>query len=112
MALSAVDIALWDLKARLAGVPLVELLGAVREEAPVYGSGGFTSYPLERLSLQLAAWVEAGIPRVKMKVGRAPQEDPERLDAVRGAIGEGAELFVDANGAFARRDAIEWAARY
>jgi L-alanine-DL-glutamate epimerase-like enolase superfamily enzyme len=112
MALSAVDIALWDLKARLLDVPLVELLGTVRQEAAVYGSGGFTSYTLERLSEQLAGWVEGGIPRVKIKVGRSPDDDPARLDAARATIGDGAELYVDANGAFDREEAVGWAAQY
>jgi L-alanine-DL-glutamate epimerase-like enolase superfamily enzyme len=112
MALSAVDIALWDLRARLLGVPLVELLGAVRDEAAIYGSGGFTSYSLERLSEQLADWVSEGIPRVKIKVGRSPDDDPARLDAARAAIGDETELYVDANGAFAVDDGVAWAVRY
>jgi L-alanine-DL-glutamate epimerase-like enolase superfamily enzyme len=112
MALSAVDIALWDLRARLLGQPLVDVLGAVRDEAAVYGSGGFTSYSLERLAEQLGGWVADGIPCVKMKLGRKPAEDPARLDAVRAAIGDEAELFVDANGAFDRDEAVEWAKRY
>ena len=112
MALSAVDIALWDLQARVLDVPLADLLGAVRDEAAVYGSGGFTSYSLERLVSQLAGWVEQGIPRVKMKLGREPQRDPARLDAARAAIGDESELYVDANGAFTREEAVEWARRY
>ena len=112
MALSAVDIALWDLKARVLGVPLVDLLGGVRDEAAIYGSGGFTSYSLERLAEQLAGWVAQGIPRVKIKVGRSPDDDPARLDAARVAIGDETALFVDANGAFDREDAVAWAERY
>ena len=112
MALSAVDIALWDLKARVLGQPLVDVLGGVRDEAAVYGSGGFTSYSLERLAEQLAGWVARGIPRVKIKVGRSPDEDAARLDAARVAIGDATALFVDANGAFERDDAVEWAGRY
>ena len=112
MALSAVDIALWDLKARLLDVPLVDLLGAVREEAAVYGSGGFTSYSLERLISQLRGWVQQGIPRVKMKIGRDPTRDPARLDAARAAVGEEAELYVDANGAFSREEAVDWGRRF
>jgi L-alanine-DL-glutamate epimerase-like enolase superfamily enzyme len=112
MALSAVDIALWDLRARLLGQPLVDVLGGVRDEAAVYGSGGFTSYSLERLAEQLAGWVAQGIPRVKMKLGRNPDEDPDRLDAARVAIGDATELYVDANGAFDRDDALDWANRY
>jgi L-alanine-DL-glutamate epimerase-like enolase superfamily enzyme len=57
---SALDAALWDLKARLLGVPLVSLLGAAREGVPVYGSGGFTSYTIEQLKEQLGAWAEQG----------------------------------------------------
>jgi L-alanine-DL-glutamate epimerase-like enolase superfamily enzyme len=112
MALSAVDIALWDLKARLLDLPLVELLGARRDEAPIYGSGGFTSYSLDRLRRQLAGWVEDGIPRVKIKVGRSPGDDSRRLDVAREAIGEATELYVDANGAFEHEDALSWAQRY
>jgi L-alanine-DL-glutamate epimerase-like enolase superfamily enzyme len=112
MALSAVDIALWDLKARLLEQPLADLLGAVRDEAAIYGSGGFTSYSPERLADQLARWVAQGIPRVKMKVGRSPDDDPARLDAARVAIGNDAELFVDANGAYDLEDAVAWANRY
>jgi L-alanine-DL-glutamate epimerase-like enolase superfamily enzyme len=112
MALSAVDIALWDLRARILGLPLVDVLGGVRDEAAIYGSGGFTSYSLERLADQLGGWVEQGIPRVKMKLGRKPTDDPARLDAARAAIGDATELYVDANGAFDRDEAIEWANRY
>ncbi|HEY5694118.1 MAG TPA: enolase C-terminal domain-like protein [Gaiellaceae bacterium] len=111
-AVSAVDQALWDVKARLLGVPLVVLLGAAHDEVPIYGSGGFTSYSNERLCEQLGGWAEAGIPRVKMKVGRDPERDPVRLDAAREAIGEDVDLFVDANGAFARKEALAWAERY
>ena len=110
-ALSALDIALWDLRARLHGMPLVSLLPACRDRVPIYGSGGFCSYGPERVAEQLGAWVAHGIPRVKMKVGRDPRADPARLDAARGAIGD-ADLYVDANGAFSAKDAIRWARRY
>jgi L-alanine-DL-glutamate epimerase-like enolase superfamily enzyme len=111
-ALSAVDLALWDAKARLLGVPLVDLLGRVRDGAPVYGSGGFTSYSLERIAEQLGGWVEQGILRVKMKVSRDPEADPQRLDAARSAIGEHTELYVDSNGAFGPKQALAWAERF
>jgi L-alanine-DL-glutamate epimerase-like enolase superfamily enzyme len=112
MALSAVDIALWDLKARLLGVCLADALPRFHDSVPVYGSGGFTSYSLERLREQCGGWVEQGIPRVKIKVGRDPAADPERLDAVRDAIGPEPELYVDANGAFTAKEALAWAQRY
>jgi L-alanine-DL-glutamate epimerase-like enolase superfamily enzyme len=111
MALAAVDIALWDLKARLLGLPLAAVLDARHRAGPVYGSGGFTSYTNERLAKQLAGWVADGIPRVKMKLGRRPEDDPGRLDAAREAIGPEAELFVDANGAYGRKQALAWAER-
>lgn len=109
MAVSAVDNALWDLKARLLGQPLVKVLGAARDALPVYGSGGFTSYSIEQLQKQLRGWVEDGIPRVKMKVGRDPAVDVMRVKAAREAIGDQAELFVDANGAYSRKQALELA---
>ena len=82
------------------------LLGAARGTAPVYGSGGFTSYSIDRLREQLGGWVEAGIPRVKMKIGTRPADDLERVRAAREAIGPDAELFVDANGAYSRKFAL------
>ena len=106
MAISAVDIALWDLKAKLLGVSLATLLGASRDAVPAYGSGGFTSYSREELAHQLGGWAESGMRFVKMKVGRAPQEDPARVRAARRAIGERVELFVDANGAYTRKQAL------
>jgi L-alanine-DL-glutamate epimerase-like enolase superfamily enzyme len=112
MAVSAVDVALWDLRARLAGVAVIDLLGPAHRRVPIYGSGGFTSYGPEQVAEQLGGWASQGIPRVKMKVGRRPADDPARLDAARKAIGEGTELFVDANGAFGVKQALEWADRY
>jgi L-alanine-DL-glutamate epimerase-like enolase superfamily enzyme len=107
-AVSAVDIALWDLKARLLELPLTALLPGYRTRVPVYGSGGFTSYSLPRLERQLAGWVADGMAQVKMKVGREPDQDERRVRAARAAIGD-AELFVDANGAWARKQALGWA---
>jgi L-alanine-DL-glutamate epimerase-like enolase superfamily enzyme len=112
MAISAVDCALWDLKARLLGVPLARLLGAVRDAVPVYGSGGFTSYSDTELCRQLSDWVERGIPRVKMKVGSEPDRDPRRVRSARKAIGPTTSLFVDANGAYARKQALSLAHRF
>jgi L-alanine-DL-glutamate epimerase-like enolase superfamily enzyme len=111
-ALSAIDLALWDLKARLLGLPLVDLLGRAREHVPIYGSGGFTSYSLERIGTQLGGWVADGIARVKIKVSREPERDPERLDAARQAIGDETELYVDSNGALSRKQALLWAERF
>lgn len=108
-AISAVDIALWDLYARLVGLPLSIAVGTVHDAVPIYGSGGFTSYNDRQLTEQLGGWVEAGIPRVKMKVGCNPEEDRHRVAVARDAIGEGTGLLVDANGAYTRKQALGWA---
>lgn len=112
LALSAVDAALHDLRAQLLELPLWLALGPVRDAVPVYGSGGFTSYSLERLRQQLGGWAADGMDRVKLKVGRDPDADPARLTAAREAIGPDVALMVDANGAFAPHEALGWAKRY
>src|SRR5262249_3139815 len=112
MAVAAVDTALWDLKARLLGLPLLALLGAVRDRIPAYGSGGFTSYTDRQLREQFAGWVESGLRRVKMKVGRNPGDDLRRVRVARAAIGRGTELFVDANGACTRKQALALAEQF
>jgi L-alanine-DL-glutamate epimerase-like enolase superfamily enzyme len=112
MAIAAVDCALWDLKARLLSLPLCKLLGMAEDSVPVYGSGGFTSYTMSRLQEQLAGWVERGIPRVKMKIGSQPEEDPGRVRCAREAIGPNAELFVDANGAYTVKQALSFADKF
>lgn len=114
MAIAAVDVALWDLKARIAEMPLTQLFGRVDAEIPVYWSGGFTSYSDEELAAEFADAVHGqGIPRVKMKVGshwgREPERDAERVQLARKVIGDHAELYVDANGAYTRKQAIRMA---
>jgi L-alanine-DL-glutamate epimerase-like enolase superfamily enzyme len=114
MAISAVDTALWDLKAKVLGVSVARLLGTVRDAAPVYGSGGFTTYSDDRLREQFTHWVhELGIPRVKMKIGQDwgtnEARDLQRVHVARQAIGPGAQLFVDANGAYTRKQAVRMA---
>jgi L-alanine-DL-glutamate epimerase-like enolase superfamily enzyme len=115
-AISAVDISLWDLNARAAGLPLFRLLGAYRERIPIYGSGGFTTYSESQLVKQFSGWVSQGILKVKMKVGKdwgtKPEEDLARVGAARRAIGPGAELFVDANGAYTASQAVDLARRF
>jgi L-alanine-DL-glutamate epimerase-like enolase superfamily enzyme len=111
MALAAVDCALWDLNARLLGVALVDALPRAHDSVPLYGSGGFCSYSLERLREQLVGWTTEGLRCVKMKISREPERDPERLDAAREAIGDNVKLFVDSNGALRRNEALEWAHR-
>jgi L-alanine-DL-glutamate epimerase-like enolase superfamily enzyme len=106
-AISAVDVALWDLKARIFGVPLVQLFGAERDAVPVYGSGGFTSYAEERLTAQLSDWVHKdGCSAVKMKIGSASVDDDlRRMRGAKEAIGR-AGLMIDANGAYDRKQAL------
>ncbi|POX59201.1 mandelate racemase [Streptomyces sp. Ru62] len=113
-AVAAVDIALWDLKARLLGLPLVHLLGAARDDVPVYGSGGFTTYDADRQERQLRGWTEEqGIPRVKIKIGESwgarEHRDLERVARARAVIGDTAELYVDANGGYRAGQALRLA---
>jgi len=110
-AISALDIALWDLKARLLGISLANLLGPARDSVPVYGSGGFTSYDNARLRGQLAGWVEEGCAFVKMKIGREPARDVARVGVAKAAIGDAA-LFVDANGGYTRKQALAFAEQF
>jgi L-alanine-DL-glutamate epimerase-like enolase superfamily enzyme len=110
-AISAVDAALWDAKAKLLGVPVATLLGSCRDKVEIYGSGGFTSYSDEQLHDQLSGWVERdGCWAVKMKIGTEPKRDPHRVKTARRAIGD-AGLFVDANGAFSAKQALGLAER-
>jgi L-alanine-DL-glutamate epimerase-like enolase superfamily enzyme len=112
-AISAVDVALWDLIARSEDRPLYQALGPARDSVPIYGSGGFTSYTIDELTEQLGGWVAAGIPRVKMKIGTSwgtrDDLDRARILAARQAIGPDAELFIDANGAYSTKQAIRLA---
>ncbi|MGW4932788.1 enolase C-terminal domain-like protein [Streptomyces sp. NPDC004166] len=110
-AIAAVDIALWDLKARLLGLPLVRLLGAARADVAIYGSGGFTTYDEARQERQLRGWVEeTGIPRVKIKIaeswGRCEKRDRQRVARARATVGGATELYVDANGGYGAKQAV------
>lgn len=108
-AISAVDMAVYDLKARLLQLPLFALLGHYRESVAIYGSGGFTSYSDQELQDQLGSWVqEQGCRFVKMKVGSHPDHDPHRVEVARRAIGETVALFVDANGALDVKQALAY----
>ncbi|MGE5469046.1 MAG: enolase C-terminal domain-like protein [Ignavibacteria bacterium] len=112
MAISAVDAALWDLKAKCLGQSLATLLGKARHSIPVYGSGGFTSYSVAELQEQLSGWARAGFGMVKMKIGRQPEADLERVRLAALAIGRNTRLFVDANGGYTRKQALAFAERF
>lgn len=112
MAISALDVALWDLKAKLLSCSVIDLAGTLQPSVAVYGSGGFTTYSNDQLREQLSGWVRDGITRVKMKVGAHPDADLDRVHVAREAIGRGVKLFVDANGAFDLREAMWFAQRF
>jgi L-alanine-DL-glutamate epimerase-like enolase superfamily enzyme len=110
-AISAVDIALWDLKAHLLDLSLSELLGRARNEVPVYGSGGFTTYGDRQTVEQLQHWTEElAIPKVKIKIGESwgtnPHRDLARIGLARKTIGDDRDLFVDANGGYTAKQAV------
>jgi L-alanine-DL-glutamate epimerase-like enolase superfamily enzyme len=112
MAISAVDNALWDLKARILHLSVADLLGRAHQSVAAYGSGGFTSYSDAELRRQLAGWMEAGLTDIKMKIGTDPAADVGRVRTARDAIGPRAGLFVDANGAYDRKQALAKAAAF
>jgi L-alanine-DL-glutamate epimerase-like enolase superfamily enzyme len=112
LAVPAVDVALWDLKAKILGLPLFQILPAFHQSVPVYGSGGFCNYSIDRLRSQVSHWVQQGIPRIKVKTSRVPDEDPSRLAACRDEVGDQPVLMADANGALTRKEALYWARRF
>ena len=99
-AVAALDVALWDLRARVHEIALCDLIGVTRKTVPAYGSGGFTSYDVHTLQEQLGGWAQAGFRAVKMKVGRDHRRDVARVTSAREAIGPRCELFVDGNGGY------------
>jgi L-alanine-DL-glutamate epimerase-like enolase superfamily enzyme len=107
MAVAAIDNALWDLKAKFLNIPLCQLLGKVNDSMLLYGSGGFTSYSDKQICQQFETWAARGINHFKMKVGRELHKDKHRIKEARKAIGDKAGLFVDANGAYTIKQAIE-----
>jgi L-alanine-DL-glutamate epimerase-like enolase superfamily enzyme len=116
-AISAVDIALWDLKARLVGLPLADLFGRCRSTVPIYGSGGFTTYDEATATAQLEHWIgELGVSRVKIKIGESwgteTERDLSRVAHARKVVGKDVELFVDANGGYSRKQAIRIGHRF
>ena len=104
MALSAVDIALWDACARLHEVPLTRLWGHQEDQVEVYGSGGFTTYDDQQTRAQLEHWTELGCHNVKIKIGESwghcPERDLHRVTLARQVVGDAIGVFVDANGAY------------
>ncbi len=112
MAVSAIDNALWDLKAKLLDVPLCKLLGKVKNEMLIYGSGGFTSYNKKQLQDQFGGWAKEGIRYMKMKIGTQQEKDVQRVQQAREAIGADAHLMVDANGAYSAKQALEKAQQF
>ena len=115
-ALSAVDIALWDLKAKALRLPLYKLLGPYAESVPIYGSGGWTNLTETELVAEMTGYVGEGIKRVKMKVGKdfgkSEREDLQRLAAVRKAVGDDVAIYVDANNAYYAKQAIYMAKEF
>ena len=108
-AIAAVDSALWDLKAKLLHLPLVELLGQEQTSVEIYGSGGFTNYSEQQMEKQMKDWADLGIQKFKMKIGTQPEQDFRRVAFLRQVLGEGPEIFVDANGAFSVQQALRFA---
>ncbi len=115
-AMSALDVALWDLKGKALGIPLYKLLGQAHDSVPCYGSGGWTNYTVDELVAEQTGYVDMGFPRIKMKVGKdfgmAERADMERLEAVRKAVGDDVEIFVDANNGYYAKQAIRMSRKF
>jgi len=115
-ALSVVDTGLWDLKAKALRLPLYRLLGPYTDSVPIYGSGGWTNLSEDELVAEMVGYVEQGIGRVKMKVGkdfgRSEREDLQRLAAVRKAVGDDVAIYVDANNGYYAKQAIYMAKEF
>jgi L-alanine-DL-glutamate epimerase-like enolase superfamily enzyme len=109
-AVSAVDVAWWDLKARLLGVPVGDLLGRCRDAVPIYGSGGFTTLDDVGLAEQVEEWAHAGCTSMKIKIGESwghePGRDLRRTRELRRLAPEGTQLMVDANGGYTVGEAV------
>ncbi|TPW27885.1 mandelate racemase/muconate lactonizing enzyme family protein [Martelella alba] len=114
-ALSAIDIALWDLKGKIVDLPIYRLIGGGRTKVPVYASGGWTSYSDDELLEEVTGMVGRGFRAVKFKVGSDggtnPRRDAERVRKVREAVGPDIALMVDANNAFDAATAVQLANR-
>lgn len=107
MAISSIDNALWDLKAKIFDVPLCKLIGQVKESMLIYGSGGFTSYNKKQLQQQFSNWQEQGIQYMKMKVGTHPEKDVQRIKEAREVLDSDVRLMIDANGAYLAKQALQ-----
>jgi L-alanine-DL-glutamate epimerase-like enolase superfamily enzyme len=108
LAIAAVDIAIWDLKSKVAGIPLHRLFGGYRDKVPVYNTdGGWLNHSLDQLVEETREIVRAGFRGTKIKVGKEdPAEDVERIAAVREVLGPHRTLMVDANERFTQAEAI------
>lgn len=113
IAMAAIDTALWDLRCRRSGLPLHQLAGGARDRVPLYTTeGGWLHLETAALVEQAQAAQAAGFGGAKLKVGRPLHEDVARIGAVRAAVGDGFEIFTDANQAFALDEAVRRARRY
>lgn len=102
-ALSALDIAMWDIMAKVAGQPLYHLLGGYRDQVPAYASGGYyrEGKGLDGLAAEMSRYMDMGFTSVKMKIGRlSPRQDAERVRVAREVVGPDVQLAVDANNAW------------
>ena len=109
--ISAIDIALWDIRSKVTKLPLYQLLGGYRESIPFYIAGGYygPDKGIPELQKEMEQYVSWGAKAVKMKVGALSiKEDAARVKAVREVIGEDVKLLLDANCAYRPYEAIEF----
>jgi L-rhamnonate dehydratase len=115
-AISLVDNAIWDLKAKALDMPLYRLLGPIHEQVPVYGSGGWTNYTTDELLQSQRNVRDAGFTATKLKVGKdfgkAERDDIKRVEAVRKELGDDFTIYIDANNGYYAKQAIRLAEEY
>ncbi|MDR3231581.1 MAG: mandelate racemase/muconate lactonizing enzyme family protein [Synergistaceae bacterium] len=113
LAISTLDIALWDLRGKILGLPIYKLLGGSKRFIPVYASGGWLSYSMEQTLEEARKNVADGYSVIKIKIGadggRNLRADVKKVEAVRGAVGDDVDLIVDANGIWDPATAIRFA---
>ena len=109
-AISAIDIALWDIRGKALGMPLWQLAGGAGKSCKAYGGGIDLAFPLEKLKSHVQGYLDAGLNAVKIKIGQPTEaEDVARIQAIRNLLGPDRAFMIDANYSMTREQAVSLA---